>query len=281
MRTLTRLGIVGLALLLPAATPLATAARAADPVVVAGYSFEDGTTQGWFGRGSATVAATTDAAHGGTHALRTTGRTASWNGPSVELAPVLQTGATYVTAGQARLAAGPPAGTLQLTMQRQPAGGSSPSLDFVTNGRVTGGAWVELRGSYVVPTESSQLQLYVETADATAAYDIDDVTVTETAPPPGGPPDEAGITSDFEDGTAQGWAPRIGRETVSVSTDAAHSGTHSLLTTGRAAAFDGPARNLLGRITKGKKYSFSVWVRLAPGQPTSDFRLSIERRLGS
>jgi endo-1,4-beta-xylanase len=278
MRTPTRLGIVALALLLPAATPLGPTAHADDPVVVASYDFEDGTTQGWFGRGSATVAATTEVAHAGTHALRTTGRTASWNGPSVELAGKLLTGATYTISAQVRLVAGTAPGTLQLTMQRQPAAGGSTAFDFVTNGAVTDAAWVELRGSYTPPTESSQLQLYVETSDAAAAYDVDDVVVTQTAPPPGGPPDEADITADFEDGTAQSWTPRIGSETLTVTTADAHGGTHSLLTENRAAAFYGPARNLLGRVTKGKKYNFSVWVKLAPGQPVSDMRLSVERR---
>jgi endo-1,4-beta-xylanase len=280
MRTPTRLGIVGLALLgllLPGA-PYAPAAHAADPTLVASYDFEDGTTQGWFGRGTAAVAATTDSAHGGTHSLRTTGRTATWNGPSVELAGKLLTGATYAISVQARMVPGTPAGTLQLTMQRQPsAAGSSTAFDFITNGAVTDAAWVELRGSYTVPTDSSQLQPYVETSDATAAYDIDDVTVVMTAPPPNGPPDEADITSDFEDGTAQGWTPRIGSESVTVTTADAHSGTHSLLTTNRTAAFFGTAQNMLGKVTKGKQYNFSVWVKLAPGQPASDLRLSIER----
>src|SRR4051812_7795308 len=97
MRTPTRVWIAGLAvvgLILPAA-PLAPTA-AADPTTVASYDFEDGTAQGWFGRGSAAVAAAPEAAHTGTYGLRTTGRTASWNGPSVELAPVLLTGAAYL-----------------------------------------------------------------------------------------------------------------------------------------------------------------------------------------
>ncbi|MFL6140325.1 MAG: endo-1,4-beta-xylanase [Labedaea sp.] len=279
MRTPTRVWIAGLALsgLLVPGAPLAPTASA-DNAVVAGYDFEDGTTQGWFGRGSAAVTATTESANGGTHALRTTGRTASWNGPSVELAAKLQTGATYAVSVHTRLITGTAASTLQLTVQRQPVGGGATAFDFVTNGAVTDAAWVELRGSYTVPTESSQLQLYVETANETAGFDLDDVTVTLTAPPPGGPPDEADIASDFEDDTAQGWVPRIGSETLAVSTADAHGGTHSLATTGRAGTFYGPARNLLGRVTKGKQYNFSVWVKLLPDQPASDLRMSIERR---
>src|SRR6185295_3599640 len=68
MRTRTRSTLVGstvLAVLLSMAAA-GTPARAADPVVVATYDFEDGTAQGWFARGSSAVAATTAAAHGGT-----------------------------------------------------------------------------------------------------------------------------------------------------------------------------------------------------------------------
>nr|BFE72963.1 hypothetical protein GCM10020092_062640 [Actinoplanes digitatis] len=42
------------------------------------------------------------------------------------------------------------------------------------------------------------------------------------------------VTSDFEDGTAQGWAAR-GGETVAASDAAAHGGTGSLAVTGRTA----------------------------------------------
>src|SRR6516164_7129326 len=47
--------------------------------------FEDGTTQGWGPFGSPTVANSTEAAFSGTHSLKTTNRTASFNGPSISL----------------------------------------------------------------------------------------------------------------------------------------------------------------------------------------------------
>src|SRR5438309_787844 len=47
--------------------------------------FEDGTLQGWIPRGPVTLTSSTDAAFGGTHSLKTTGRTAGFNGPSLNL----------------------------------------------------------------------------------------------------------------------------------------------------------------------------------------------------
>src|SRR5438309_177258 len=47
--------------------------------------FEDGTLQGWIPRGPVTLTNSTDVAFGGTHSLKTTGRTAGFNGPSLNL----------------------------------------------------------------------------------------------------------------------------------------------------------------------------------------------------
>src|SRR5690242_12255993 len=75
------------------------AALAADPTIVVQNDFEDGTTQGWASRGSAALASVTDVAHAGTHSLKTTGRTATWNGPSLDVRSLLQKGATYQISG--------------------------------------------------------------------------------------------------------------------------------------------------------------------------------------
>ncbi len=252
---------------------------AAADQVVRSDDFEDGTAQGWQARGGASVAASTAASHGGAHALRTTGRTQGWEGPSVELAGRLRTGATYAIEGYLRLVAGEPAATLRMTIQRTPVGGST-SYDFVASAAVTADGWVRLHGSYTVPSDSSELQLYLESDDATVSFDLDDATVTMTAPPPTGPPDQAGVVSDFEDGTTQGWAPRSGFGQTAVTDADAHGGTRSLLTTAREQSWMGPSRNVLGRLSKGSKYTFSVWVKLAPGQAPSSLKLSMERGSG-
>jgi endo-1,4-beta-xylanase len=280
MRTPLRRWLTGsalLALLVPASLP-ATTAHAAAPVVVASYDFEAGTAQGWFARGGSRVAVTTDQANTGTHSLRTTGRTQTWEGPSVELASVLQTGATYTISAFVRLLPGTPSSPVQVTMQRQPVSGAT-AFDFVNRVTATDAGWLQVSGSYTPPSDSSQLQVYFESSNATAQYDIDDVTVTQTAPPPGGPPDETGLASDFEDATVQGWGNRGGVEQLSVTTTDAHSGTHSLLTTGRTQPWMGPSHSVLGRMGKGKKYALSVWVKLGPDTPAASLRMSIERRL--
>ncbi|NYI03743.1 endo-1,4-beta-xylanase [Allostreptomyces psammosilenae] len=276
-----------LALLTPAVAPAtadtptdatATAASAAaDPVPVASYDFEDATTQGWTPRGAAQLAVTDDA-HGGTGALATTGRTDTWHGPARDVLGLLQTNATYLITGYARLAAGQPATDLALTMQRTPVDADT-TWERIASAPATDAEWVRLQGEYTFTSDASELQLYLEATDATSAYLLDDLTITMTAPPPDGPPDRAGVVTDFETGTAQGWAPRIGSESVSaVATPDAHGGTHALLTTDRTASYAGPAFNLLGRMRKGDTYTLSAWTRLAPGQSPTALRMSIERR---
>ncbi|MEN3357434.1 MAG: endo,4-beta-xylanase, partial [Mycobacteriales bacterium] len=273
------LGVIA-ALVTVAAGTVAAApvARAADPVVVLASDFENGTTQGWFGRGSAALAVSPDAPHAGAASLLTTGRTATWNGPGRDVLGLLAPGATYAIRAQVRLAPGAADAAMHLTMQRTPTGGAQ-TFERVASATGTAAGWAELLGEYSYQADSSELQLYLESDDAGVSYYLDDLTITQTAPPPNGPPDEAGAVSDFEGGTTQGWSSRIGRETVAVTAADAHGGQRSLLTSNRAAAFDGPAFNVLGKMTKGKKYALSVWVKLAPGEPAVDMRLSLERRL--
>jgi endo-1,4-beta-xylanase len=251
---------------------------AAQPTTVLTGDFEDGTTQGWTGRGSAAVAVTTAAANGGTHSLLTTSRTAAFNGPSHDMQGILFKGATYTVSAQVRLLAGEAATALHATVQRTPTGGST-AFERVASANVTDAAWSQLLGDYSFQADSSQILLYVESDSPTASYYLDDVSIVQTAPPPGGPPDEAGVSSDFESGTTQGWGPRIGSEVVTASSADAHTGRFSLLTTNRTNTFFGPALNLTGRMSKGKSYDFSVWLKLTPGEAATQLRLSLQRNL--
>ncbi|GAA2041723.1 endo-1,4-beta-xylanase [Polymorphospora rubra] len=85
------------------------------------------------------------------------------------------------------------------------------------------------------------------------------------------------LDNTFEDGTSQGWTPRAD-ETVAPSTATAHAGTRSLAVTGRTRSWEGPVRDLLDVVELGTRYTLSVWVRLAAGEPSTQARLSVERR---
>src|SRR6187549_1030725 len=53
--------------------------------VVAQHDFEDGTLKGWIPRGAVTLTNSTEAAADGTHSLKTTGRSANFHGPSLNV----------------------------------------------------------------------------------------------------------------------------------------------------------------------------------------------------
>src|ERR1044071_5015908 len=92
---------------------------AAQSSSVVQHDFEDGTTQGWISRGGGVaLASVTEAAYQGARSLKTTGRTANWNGPSLNVLGLLQKGVTYEITGYVRLVSGQPASTLKFTVER-------------------------------------------------------------------------------------------------------------------------------------------------------------------
>jgi len=243
--------------------------------------FEDGTSQGWISRGTAVLANTSEAAHSGAHSLKTTGRTAGFNGPSLNVTTLLKSSTVYQVTAWVRLVSGQPADTLKITVQRTVSGANSfDQVAASASNGVSDSSWVMLQGTYSFADGASNLLLYIEAAGANTQYYVDDFSIVQV--PALGcavPQDNSGIHANFEDGTAQNWKPRIGRETLSVTNADAHSGTFSLLTTGRQAAFDGPAINAAGKLCNGSRYNVSLWAKLAPGQGSAQLRVSIQRSL--
>jgi endo-1,4-beta-xylanase len=244
--------------------------------------FEDGTLQGWIPRGGGVVLTnTTEQAFAGTRSLKTTGRTAGFMGPSLPLTAQLAKGATYGVTVSGRLVAGTPATTLRVTVQRTLPGGAN-QFDFVAqNTNVTDGAWVTMTGLYTFTTDVTALLLYVESTSATASYYIDSFSIVQLAPAPGPPGNTTGAATTFESGGLEGWFSRTGGEIVTNTTADAHTGTRSLLTTNRTATFQGPAFNVTNVMFNGSRYRVEVWAKLAPGQATTQLRVSLERRLGT
>jgi glucosylceramidase len=184
-------GMLGLMTSLLAGSP----AAADVPEVVFSSDFEDGTTQGWFRRGTAVLAASDAQAHGGSYSLLTTGRTAGWHGPAVDLLGTLVPRAVYEVEAYVRLQEGSPTTQLQMTVQFVPEStGQTRWQQVASEPAVTDQSWTELRGQYSPPESGFELQLYIESPDPTVSYYVDDVTVTMIEPPPDSelPPEETG-----------------------------------------------------------------------------------------
>jgi endo-1,4-beta-xylanase len=101
----------------------------------------------------------------------------------------------------------------------------------------------------------------------------------QIAGPPGGPQDNSGISTNFEDGGLDGWSSRAGSALANSTADA-HGGAHSLLVTNRVAAYDGPQISVSNKMYNGSAYSISVWVKLAPSATQADtLRVSLQTTL--
>lgn len=242
-------------------------------------TFEDGTLQGWSPRGGVALSNSTAQAHAGTGSLLTTNRTATWNGPSLNLSGLLAPGATYQISAWTRLPAGTPATQVKLTVQRG-ANNYDGIASSATNG-VTDTAWTQLTGLYsFADNPVPSLLLYAESSSATASYYLDDVVITKISDAPGLPPNTTGLSSNFESGT-QGWFARGGA--IATSSESAHGGSQSLKSSSRTASWNGPAYDVTNVMFNGSTYKVSAWVKLAAsaGSSTAQLRMSLQRDAGS
>jgi arabinoxylan arabinofuranohydrolase len=77
----------------------------------------------------------------------------------------------------------------------------------------------------------------------------------------------------LEDGTS-GWLVN-GTGTLSAVTDVVRSGSRALASTGRTGAWNGPGQDVTSRMTNGKSYTTSGWVRTPSGTPAAKATLAL------
>jgi len=78
---------------------------------------------------------------------------------------------------------------------------------------------------------------------------------------------------NIESGTS-GWSV-FGGGTISANTSVVHGGADSLLRVGRTASWNGPSQDLTSKLTNGKSYTTSVWMRMQSGAPTGKVTLAL------
>ncbi|WP_179030973.1 endo-1,4-beta-xylanase [Paenibacillus kribbensis] len=246
------------------------------------YGFEQGNSEGWKPRGGNTqIASVSEAAYGGTHSLKTTSRTANWNGAELDVKPLLQPDVEYEISGYVKLdgkAAVP--SVIKLTVEQQSTGGST-EWKTVAQTETADTAWVKLQGRYKFTGNMDALKLYIENSNPAQAYYVDEVEIRQVSETPVTPsptePTDGIVSAGFEEGTTQGWVSRLGSEKVQASNADARTGSYSLLTTGRQQAYAGPKLDVTAKLQKGSQYTVSAWVKLAPGEQPAKVRLSVQR----
>lgn len=234
---------------------------------VATYSFESGT-QGWTSFYGATTPVTSNAAaYDGSQSLLTTTSATGTGGPEISLNSVLQAGATYTITGYVKLTSGESATNANFSMVRTDpscTGGTCYDTIGAYKTAVSDSNWVQIGGSYTVSATETGVTLYAQLVGATSAqsFYLDDVVITETAPPPTG----NAVASYAFNGSTDGWQPFGSVNLSSVTSPSADPAGHStsLLVTNRTAGYMGPSLNLLGvnGIVAGATYQVTAYVRL-------------------
>jgi glucuronoarabinoxylan endo-1,4-beta-xylanase len=134
-------------------------------------TFEDGT-DGWEGRGGASVSAG-GTAYEGSKALTVSGRTSSWHGAMKSLgSETFQPGKEYSFS-----AAVSGTGNMMLSLQYKDASGET-KYGHIANGEASGDYIQLANASYALP-EGSDYVLYFETESGTGKFSIDDVIIAE------------------------------------------------------------------------------------------------------
>ena len=158
-------------------------------VVIATYSFEDGTADGWTSfNGATTPVASNAAAYSGSYSLLTTTGAGGEGGPSISLSSLLLRGARYTITGFVMLTPGEGASNANFTMKRtDPSCSGGTCYDTIGSYEVpvSASGWSQIGGTYTVSTTETGLLLYAQLIGATTAtsFYLDDVVITQTGTP--------------------------------------------------------------------------------------------------
>ncbi|GAA2260881.1 hypothetical protein GCM10009853_012440 [Glycomyces scopariae] len=159
-----------------AVLPLATAGPAHADDLLLSTDFSSGTTEGWYPRGAVALSVNAEGN------LLVEGRTATWNGPAIDITAHLEVGVRYQLRVLLRLPSGTDAADLRTTVQRDAAG--STAYETVRwNTAVTPDAWTEFTGTYSITQPADLLQFYVESDSSLTPVLVDDFTLTRIQEP--------------------------------------------------------------------------------------------------
>lgn len=217
--------------------------------LLADGGFETGIA-GWNNWGNGTLSASAAQVHGGSQALRSTGRSGTGGFAAYGLTGVVQPGTTYAVSAWV-LHTGAANDTVRLAgVVGCESGTNYPWLQNDT--AVVPNTWTQLGGNLVIPADCTptNVSIYFEGTAAGSDVFIDDVKVV---------PPTSNLVNDggFETGTA-GWG-NWGNGTLTTSTAQFHGGSQSMVSSARSGT-GGFAAYTLGSAAAGKSYAVSAWV---------------------
>ena len=142
-------------------------------------TFENGT-DNWTGRGAASVASSSSQKYVGSKSLYVSGRTSAWNGATRSLdTATFVPGKAYSFSTNVKYTSGNSSETFYLKLQYSANGNTNYAT--VAEANVAKGSWTQLANkSFTIPSGASNLQLYVETANGTCDYYMDEAIVAKS-----------------------------------------------------------------------------------------------------
>ncbi len=136
-------------------------------------TFEDGKEQ-WAGRGSASVRVVTGVSRSGESSLMTTGRESDWNGATMPLGSDFKAGQSYAFSAYVMTDDTSSPVTFYLTLQYK--SGSSTEYPKIAEVTAEKGQWAHLENKeFTIPSDATDMQLYVETSKTTCNFYVDEV----------------------------------------------------------------------------------------------------------
>ncbi len=138
----------------------------------------EGSTDGWTGRGGAEVASSSQTAYVGDSSLYVSDRTASWNGAQKSLSTAtFKPDTEYSFSANVKYTSGKATDTFFMKLQYTDANGDT-QYSTIAESTAVKGEWVQLANmNYKIPSDASNMYLYIETADSTNSFYLDETIV--------------------------------------------------------------------------------------------------------
>ncbi|MBP0968443.1 MAG: carbohydrate binding domain-containing protein, partial [Oscillospiraceae bacterium] len=153
---------------------------------LAHYTFEQ-SSEGFTGRGGASVSQVKSDAYQGSGALSCTDRTATWNGASHSLnAKMCKPGEEYSFSAAVKYTSGSASDTFHFTLQY--SDGGTTSYKKIATETVTKDDWVQLANtSFEIPAGATNCSIYIETASSTNDFYVDEMIIAPAGTTISGP----------------------------------------------------------------------------------------------
>ena len=182
-KAITLITLAALSLSATASLP----ATAAESDYLLHSTFEDGKEQ-WSGRGSASVKIVSEISRSGEYSLMASRREADWNGATVPLGPEFRSGQSYAFSAYVMTEDTSSPVTFYLTLQYQ--NGDTTVYPKIAEVTAEKGQWAQLENNdFTIPSEATDIQLYVETDGSKCSFYVDEVVGAKSGseisePPP-------------------------------------------------------------------------------------------------